>query len=136
MARGRIGMVTRSATLAREVAAQLPAFGLGESKVVCLDEPGAAHASHLEQLMMFKHHWGTDAVLLLGAIDAGEEQACAAWIARHMDKPVIGFIDGNDPAAQSQRELLQGCGVHIGRDASTLGELVASLVEFPWLPFD
>jgi succinyl-CoA synthetase alpha subunit len=133
---GRIGIVSRSPTLACEVGRQLPMFGLGASKVVDLSASAQPHVTHLELLEMFNRHRGTDAVLLLGTIDANEEKACADWIARHMSKPVIGFIGESDPAAAAQRELLRACGVHISRDATCLAELTASLVESPWLPFD
>jgi succinyl-CoA synthetase alpha subunit len=132
MERGRIGIVTRSAALAREVQRGLPMFGLGASRIVSLPAQGM---THLALLKMFEAHWGTDAVLLLGAIDAGEEEACTEWIARHMDKPVIGFIDEDD-AAHAQQERLRACGVHMSRDAESIGELTASLVDSPWLPFD
>ena len=133
---GRIGIVSRTPALACEVERQLPMFGLGASKVVDLSASAHHGVTHLELLEMFNQHWGTDAVVLLGTIAADEEKACAEWIARHMHKPVIGFIGESGPAAAAQRELLGACGVHISRDADGLAELTASLVEPPWLPFD
>jgi succinyl-CoA synthetase alpha subunit len=132
---GRIAIVARSPALACEAERQLPLFGLGASKVVDLSANGQQGVTHLELLKKFDHHWGTDAVLLLGAIDADEEEACMAWIARHMRKPVIGFIDQDD-AAYAQQQRLRACGVHMSREAADIGELAASLVESPWLPFD
>ena len=84
---------------------------------------------------MFDRHWGTDAVLILGAIDAGEEEACTRWISGHTDKPVFGFI-GDADADPAQEARLRACGVHMSRDAAGIGALVASRVECPWLPFD
>jgi succinyl-CoA synthetase alpha subunit len=132
---GRIAIVARSPGLACEAERQLPLFGLGASKVVDLSANGHQGMTHLELLKMFDRHWGTDAVLLLGAIDADEEEACAAWIARHMRKPVIGYIDEDD-AACAQQQRLRACGVHMSRDAAQIGALTASLVDSPWLPFD
>ena len=122
---GRIGIVARSPALAREAERQLPMFGLGASKVVDLSAHSEQGVTHLELLKMFNKHWGTDAVVLLGAIAADEEGECLAWLARHMDKPVIGYIAASDPA-RAQRERLRACGVHISRDASDIGELTAS----------
>lgn len=135
MEAGRIGIVARSATLAWEAEHQLPVFGLGASKVVDLSASSQQGVTHLELLKMFNGHWGTDAVMLLGPIDAEEEAACVDWLTRHMDKPVIGFIEEAD-AARGQQERLRACGVHISADAAHIGELTASLVEVPWLPFD
>ena len=134
MAPGRIGIVSRSSTLVDEVGRQLPMFSLGASTIVYVPEHRPGHLSHLELLKTFSRDWGTDAVLLLGAIDADEEEACAGWI-EHMDKPVIGFIEETD-AARSQKERLRACGVHFSQDVASLGALTASLVELPWLPFD
>jgi succinyl-CoA synthetase alpha subunit len=131
---GRIGIVSRSPALAREAASQLALFGLGASNLVCLPEAGGA--SCLDLLKMFDAHWGTDAVLLLGEIDGADLKACAAWIATHRDKPVIGFVDDRAATTREQWELLRACGVHLCRDAAAIGELAASLVELPWLPFD
>ena len=128
---GRIGIVSRSPALADEVLRQLATYGLGASKVVHLP---AAGVTHLATLKMFEHEWGTDAVLLVGAIDAGEEAACEEWIS-HMDKPVFGFIDAADPD-HAQAARLSASGVHMSADAAAIGELIASLVESPWLPFD
>jgi len=130
---GRIGIVSRSPALAREVERQLSVYGLGASKVVNVPAQGVAHLDEL--LRMFERHWGTDAVLILGAIDAGEEGACTEWISRHMEKPVFGFI-GEADADHRQEERLRACGVHVSRDAAGIGALIASLVECPWLPFD
>ena len=129
---GRIGIVSRSPALADEVLRQLSTYGLGASKVVLVPAQGV---THLAALKMFSEHWGTDAVLLVGAIDASEERACIEWISRHTDKPVFGFIDGAD-ADHAQAARLSASGVHMGEDVATLGELIASQVECPWLPFD
>lgn len=134
MDRGRIGIVARSPALVREVGRQLSMFGLGASKIECLPAQPVG-LTHLDLLKTFNEHWGTDAVLLLGAIDAHEEAACTAWIARNMRKPIIGFIDPADPA-HAQQERLRACGVHMSPDAAKIGELTASLVDPAWLPFD
>jgi succinyl-CoA synthetase alpha subunit len=129
---GHIGIVARSPALVGEVERQLSSNGLGTSKVVYLPAHGV---THLELLKMFEHHRGTEAVLLLGAIDAGEEEACTQWIARHGKKPVIAFIDPAE-ANPPQAARLSACGVHMSRDVASIGVLTASLVEYPWLPFD
>lgn len=138
MHKGRIGIVARSPALVDEVGRQLWAHGLGTSKVVCLSDGDAHEAvdtSYLALLRMFNAHWGTDAVLLLGAIDAAEEEACTAWLSKHSSKPVIGFIDASDPA-HAQQERLRASGVHMSPDATAIGALTATLVDPPWLPFD
>ena len=130
-----IRIVSRSLALTTFAARQLAHFGLGASTVVGLaeDHPGA---SHLQLLELFEDDPGTDAVLLIGAIHAAEEDECAAWIEQHMRKPIVGFIDSADNAAQAQGKRLRACGAHMAREADKLGELVASAVAPQWLPFD
>lgn len=127
---GRLGIVARSPGLVPDVARQLAKFGLGASTVVSLSGQRPAGLAHLELLQLFEQDPGTDAVLLLGPIDAEDEAACAAWLAAHMRKPVVGFLDGPVGAR------LRASGVHVTRDPQALGSLVASVVEPPWLPFD
>jgi succinyl-CoA synthetase alpha subunit len=132
--RGRIGIVSRSVALTSFAARQMAPFGLGASTVVGL-APDQPAPSHLQLLRLFDDDWGTDAVLLIGAIHPDEEDECAAWIREHMRKPLVGFIDGADPA-HAQGSRLQACGVHMAREADMLGGLVSSVVAPQWLPFD
>ena len=128
--RGRIGIVSRAAAWVPDVASQLAQYGLGASTLVSLPAPPHAGLSHLELLRMFNEDPGTDAVLLLGGLEADDEEACAAWLVDHMHKPVAAFMD--DRAGTR----LESCGVHVTRDARAVGSLTASLVDSPWLPFD
>jgi succinyl-CoA synthetase alpha subunit len=132
--RGRIGIVSRSQSLTTYAARQLALFGLGTSTVVGLAEEHHG-PTHLELLQLFDQDRGTDAVLLIGDIDEDEQEACAAWIATHGRKPLAGWV-GDDAAAAAGHARLRACGVQVPRDAGAMGELVASLVEPRWLPFD
>lgn len=137
--RGHIGIVTRSVQLVSLVAQQLVRFGLGASTVVALAEEshhsGHSGFTHLELLKLFEADPATDAVLLIGPIDSEDEADCAAWIAEHRIKPVVGYIDDADPA-RSQRARLQASGAHMTRNPAMLGELTASVVDSRWQPFD
>jgi len=133
--RGHIGIVTRSVPLVSLVAQQLVRFGLGASTVVALAEESHSGFTHLELLKLFEADPATDAVLLIGPIDSEDEAACAAWIAEHRIKPVVGFIDDADPAHE-QRDRLHQAGAHMTRNPAMLGELTASVVDSRWLPFD
>lgn len=127
---GRLGIVSRSPALLPDLARQLARFGLGASTVVSLSGHGQAGLGPADLLALFNEDPGTDAVLLLGPLDAEDEQACAAWLPGHMRKPVVGLLEGGAGAR------LRGCGVHVSSDPRALGSLVASVVDSPWLPFD
>ena len=133
--RGRIGVILRSPALMAEVARQFRQHGMGASTVVSLADPCRSGLSHLDLLQLFEADPGTDAVLLAGAIDDEDEAACADWIARHLGKPVVGWIADSGPAA-GQRARLASCGAHMTHDLASLGVLTASVVEPQWLPFD
>lgn len=132
---GHIGIVTRSAALVPQLAIQLRRFGLAPSLVVVLEEGLPAGLTVPELLMRLDADPVTDAVLLIGPLDAQDEAACLAWLAGHRAKPVVGFIDDTDPA-QAQRARWQQAGAHMTRNPSMLGELTASVVDTRWLPFD
>lgn len=132
---GHIGIITRSSALVPQLAQQLRRFGLGPSSVVALDEGEGAGLTMLELLKRFDADPVTDAVVLVGAIDACDEADCVAWIAAQRAKPVVGFIDDADPA-HDQRDRLHQAGAHMTRNPAMLGELTASVVDSRWLPFD
>jgi len=132
---GHVGIVTRSVEISAQVARQLTRFGLGASTIVALAEDHHPGLTQLELLKLFDADPATDAVMLVGPIDDEHEEECAAWIAGHMAKPVVGFIDDASPA-QRQRARLQACGAHMTRNPAMLGELTASVVDTRWLPFD
>jgi len=134
--RGRIGIVSRSSELSALAARQLASFGLGACAIEQAGEKANGHApSHLQRLQCFDEDPGTDAVLLIGAFDTAELDVCTAWIAQHMRKPLVAFIDETDPA-HAQRARLRDCDARLVNDASQMGEAVASVVQPEWLPFD
>lgn len=133
--RGRIGIVSRSVALTAYVARHLAQFGLGASTVVGLPQAGLHGLTHLELLKMFSEDDGTDAVLLVGSVGEDELRHCAEWIAQHMEKPLVGYIEDGAGAAV-QRSALQACGVQLASDPALIGELTASVVDCRWLPFD
>ena len=91
---GRVGVVSRSGTLVYEAVDQLTRVGLGQSTCVGVGGDPIIGTSQVEALEMFNNDRGTDAVVLIGEIGGTAEQAAAAYIKRHMKKPVVAFIAG------------------------------------------
>ena len=91
---GRVGVVSRSGTLVYEAVDQLTRVGLGQSTCVGVGGDPIIGTSQVEALEMFNEDKGTDAVVLIGEIGGTAEQASAAYIKRHMKKPVVAFIAG------------------------------------------
>ena len=91
---GRVGVVSRSGTLVYEAVDQLTRVGLGQSTCVGVGGDPVIGTSQVEVLEMFNNDRGTDAVALIGEIGGTAEQASAAYIRRHMRKPVVAFVAG------------------------------------------
>jgi len=155
--RGRIGVVSRSGTLAHEAASQLRSFGIGQSTVVGIggDLPGGLQL--IDVLKMFNDDPRTDAVIMVGEIGGDTEEQCACWIRDHMHKPVVGFVagaaapphwcagdtgdtgaiaSGVNGSAEEKMALMKQCGIHVTHNPAEIGKLLASLVMPDYLPFD
>ncbi len=91
---GRVGVISRSGTLVYEAVDQLTRLGIGQSSCVGVGGDPLIGTSQVEALEMFNNDNATDAVVLIGEIGGTAEQASAAYIKRHMKKPVVAFIAG------------------------------------------
>ena len=93
-AAGRVGVVSRSGTLVYEAVDQLSRLGIGQSTCVGVGGDPVIGTSQVEALELFNEDAATDAVVLIGEIGGTAEQESAAYIKRHMRKPVVAFVAG------------------------------------------
>jgi len=91
---GEVGIISRSGTLAYEVAANLCSNGIGQSTVVGMGADMVAGTNLVEILKLFNEDDETKAVVLIGEVGGSQEEEAADFIKKEMRKPVIAYIAG------------------------------------------
>ncbi len=144
--RGSVGIVSRSGTLGYEAASQMKELGIGVSTSVGIGGDPINGSSFLDHLMLFEQDPETEAVVMIGEIGGPQEAEAAAWIAKNMTKPVIGYVAGmtapkgrrmghagaiisaaGDSAAE-KTEIMRSYGLAVAPSPSELGATVAQVL--------
>jgi succinyl-CoA synthetase alpha subunit len=144
--KGRIGVVSRSGTLTYEAVAQLTEIGLGQSSAVGIGGDPINGLKHIDVMKAFNDDPDTDAVIMIGEIGGGDEEAAALWVKDHMKKPVVGFIagvtappgkrmghagaiiSGGTGTAQEKLEVMAACGIKVTKNPAEMGTLLQSVL--------
>ena len=92
---GSVGLVSRSGTLTYEVVQAMTDAGIGQSTCVGIGGDPISGSSFIDILELFSRDPETDALVLIGEIGGGAEEAAAAWKREHIpDVPMVAFIAG------------------------------------------
>jgi succinyl-CoA synthetase alpha subunit len=92
--RGKVGVVSRSGTLTYEAVGQLTRLGLGQSTCVGIGGDPIIGTTFVDCLGLFENDPATHAILMIGEIGGTAEEEAAAFVKRHVSKPVVGYIAG------------------------------------------
>lgn len=119
---GRIGVISRSGSLGTLICLNLTRAGLGQSAFIGIGGDPMIGTTTLDALQTLDGDARTEAVVLVGEIGGGMEEAAAVFAAT-MTKPVVSFIAGR--AAPPGRRMGHAGAIVAGNAGSYAGKRAA-----------
>jgi succinyl-CoA synthetase alpha subunit len=142
---GRVGLVSKSGTLTYQMMYELRDFGF--SSAVGIGGDPIIGTTHIDALQAFEDDPETDAIVMIGEIGGDAEERAAAYIAKHITKPVVGYVagftapegktmghagaivSGSSGTAEAKKVALEAAGVKVGKTPSETAQLMRDLLQ-------
>ena len=136
---GNVGVMSRSGTLTYQAVWQLTQLGHGQSTCVGLGGDPLVGSSFIDILALFEQDDDTHAILMMGEIGGSAEEEAAAYVKKHVTKPVAAFIagrtappgkrmghagaiiSGGKGTAEAKLEALRDAGIEIAETPADMG---------------
>ena len=144
---GPVGIMSRSATNCYETAFMLTGRGVGQSTCVGVGGDMIPGSAFIDILPDFEADPQTKAVVIIGEIGGGSEEAAAEYIKKHVTKPVVALIvgkgapqgavmghagaivgSGGKGSAEAKEDALRGAGCHIAHSTAHIVEILSELI--------
>ncbi len=144
--KGSVGLVSRSGTLTYEAVHQLTQLGIGQSTCIGIGGDPIIGTTFLDSIRMFNEDPGTNAIVMIGEIGGNAEELAAAYIKKHVRKPVVGFIcgqtappgrrmghagaiiSGGQGTAADKYRAMKAAGIHTVQSPADIGETMARVL--------
>ena len=143
---GGVGLISRSGTLTYEAVDQLTKEGLGQSTAIGIGGDPVIGTTHTDAVRLFQEDEDTESIVLIGEIGGSAEEEAAAYIQKHVDKPVVAFIagstappgrrmghagaiiSGGQGTAEDKKKALRKAGVNVVDSPAEIGITLKDLV--------
>jgi len=144
---GPVGIVSRSGTLTYEGVGQLTALGIGQTTCVGIGGDPIQGMNFVDCLALFEQDAQTRGILMMGEIGGQAEEDAAAYIKRHVTKPVVAYIagqtappgrrmghagaiiSGGSGTAVAKMAALKAAGVRVVESPADMGAAMAELLK-------